>query len=142
MKTCKDVMTANPRYCSPEDTVEHVANMMKTENVGLIPVVENHNSKKVVGVITDRDLALKIVSESRDNKTSVKTVMTNNPVTCRKDDDLDMALKAMSNHQVRRIPIVNEKNELVGIIAQADIATRVDQPNKTADVVEEISQPS
>jgi CBS domain-containing protein len=142
MKTCGDVMTSNPRYCSPRDTVEHVANMMKSENVGLIPVVENSESKRVIGVVTDRDLALKIVAMGLDSKTNVEIAMTRNPITCAKSHALDKALKAMSGNQIRRIPVVNDNNELVGIIAQADIATRMDEPKKTAEVVEEISKPN
>ncbi len=141
MATCRDVMTANPTCCVPTETVQHVAQLMKNENVGPIPVTESQNSKKLVGIVTDRDLVLKVLAEGRSPQdVSVEEVMTRNPVTCRETDDVDNAMQAMSQHQVRRIPIVNDRNEIVGIIAQADIATRVEQPRKTADVVEEISR--
>ena len=141
MKTCADMMTRNPICCLPTDTIECVAQMMKAQDVGSIPVVENPNSKKLVGIITDRDLVLKGVAEGRDCRgSSIAEIMTRNPVTCRERDDVEKAFKAMSDHQVRRLPIVNDNNEIVGIIAQADIATRVEQPNKVAEVVGEISK--
>jgi len=93
------------------------------------------------GIVTDRDLVLKVVAEARDPKTTrVKEVMTTLVATCRFDDDADKAIELMQQHQVRRIPIVDGDGHLVGIISQADVATRVDEPKKTAEVVEEISK--
>ena len=141
MKNCNDVMTKNPACCLQNDTVLKAAESMKSENVGAIPVVENEQTKKLVGIVTDRDLTLKIVAEGLDPKvTKVKAVMTHKVVTCRAEDDLQKALDAMAEHQLRRIPIVDDDNRIVGIIAQADVATRVDQPEKTAEMVKEISQ--
>jgi CBS domain-containing protein len=114
---------------------------MKVGNIGAIPVVENEQNRKLVGIVTDRDLALHIVAEGRDARsTKVGAVMTGNVVTCLADDDLQKALDAMATHQLRRIPVVDSTNKVVGIIAQADVATRADQPEKTAEVVKEISQ--
>jgi CBS domain-containing protein len=94
-----------------------------------------------VGIVTDRDLALKVVAEGRDPKTTkVEAVMTRKVVTCRADDELQKALDTMAEHQLRRIPVVDNNNKIVGIIAQADVATRVDRPEKTAEMVKEISQ--
>ena len=141
MTTCRDVMTTNPTCATPSESVQHVANLMKNENVGPIPVVESHDSKKLVGIVTDRDLVLKVLAEGRNpQEMKVQDVMSLNPITCRENDSIDRAMEAMSQHQVRRIPIVNDRSEIVGIIAQADIATRIERPNKTADVVEEISK--
>jgi CBS domain-containing protein len=117
--------------------------LMKVGNIGSIPVVESEQSGKLVGIVTDRDLAMHIVAEGRDPKsTKVGAVMTGNVVTCLADDDLEKALDAMSTHQLRRIPVVDGANKLVGIIAQADVATRANEPEKTAEVVKEISQAS
>jgi CBS domain-containing protein len=141
MKKCNEVMTKNPIYCLPNDAVVRAAQSMKNENVGPIPVIENEQTKKLVGIVTDRDLALKVVADGRDPKsTKVEEVMTPKVVTCHPDDDLQKALDAMSEHQLRRIPVVDDDNKLVGIIAQADVATRVNQPQKTAEMVKEISQ--
>jgi CBS domain-containing protein len=141
MKKCAELMTKNPICCLPDDMVEKVAQMMNRENIGSIPVIENMKTKKLVGIVTDRDLALKIVAEGRDAKTTkVKTVITRKLITCRAEDDLQVALDAMSAHQLRRIPVVGDGNQILGIIAQADVATRVDQPEKVAKLVKEISQ--
>ena len=143
MKKCSEVMTSKPVCCRPHDTVATAAKYMKVGNVGSIPVVEDEHNMKLVGIVTDRDLALHIVAEGRDAKsTKVGAVMTGNVVTCLADDDIEKALAAMSTHQLRRIPVVDRENKLVGIIAQADVATRVDQPEKTAEMVKEISQAS
>ncbi len=143
MKKCEEVMTKNPVCCVPSDNVVKVAEMMKRENIGPIPVIENEQTRKLVGIVTDRDLAMKIVAEGRDARsTKVEAVMTHKVVTCRAEDDLQKALEAMSEHQLRRIPIVDNDNKILGIIAQADVATRVDQPEKTAEMVKEISQSS
>ena len=134
-------MTKNPLCCLPEDLVTKAAGLMKSENIGSIPVVENEQTRKLVGIVTDRDLTLKILAEGFDAKsTKVEAVMTRKVVTCRAEDDLQKALDAMSEHQLRRIPVVDGDHKIVGIIAQADVATRVDQPQKTAEMVKEISQ--
>jgi CBS domain-containing protein len=141
MKKCNEVMTKNPVCCLPNEMVAKAAKLMKSENIGSIPVIENEQTKKLVGIVTDRDLTLKIVAEGLDAKsTKVESVMSRKVVTCRAEDDLQKALDAMAEHQLRRIPVVDKDNKVVGIIAQADVATRVNQPEKTAEMVKEISQ--
>ena len=141
MKKCNEVMTKNPVCGLPNDTVSKVAQLMKSKDFGSVPIIENEQTKKLVGIVTDRDLALKIVAEGRDPKsTKAEDVMTRKVVTCRAEDDLQKALDAMSWNKLRRIPIVDDNNGIVGIIAQADVATRVDQPDKTAAMVRGISQ--
>src|SRR4030042_495661 len=141
MKRCSEVMTAKPVCCLPDDSVTKAADLMKSGNVGSIPVVQNEQTRKLVGIVTDRDLALKIIAEGRDAKsTKVEAVMTRNVVTCRGEDDLQKALDAMSEHQLRRIPVVDKEGKILGIIAQADVATRVNQPDKTAEMVKKISR--
>ena len=141
MKKCNEVMTKNPVCCQPDDMVEKAAQLMQSENVGSIPVIENEQTQKLVGIVTDRDLVLEIIAKGRDVKsTRVEAVMTREVVTCRAGDDLQKALDRMGEHQLRRIPIVDDDNRIVGIIAQADVATRVNLPEKTGEMVEEISQ--
>lgn len=141
MEKCSDIMTKNPTCCLSDESVVQAAKLMKDQNVGSIPVVENRLTRLLVGIITDRDLALAVVAEGRDPITvKVGDVMTHGTVTCHGDDDLQMALDAMSDFQLRRIPIVDDENRILGIIAQADIATHINQPEKTAAVVKEISQ--
>ena len=141
MKQCNEVMTKNPVCCLPNDMVTKAAGLMKSGNIGSIPVIENEQTKKLIGIVTDRDLALKVVAAGLDAKsTKVETVMTQKVVTCRAEDDLQKALHAMAEHQLRRIPVVDNDNKILGIIAQADVATRVNEPEETAEMVKEISR--
>ena len=141
MKKCNEVMTKKPVCCLPNDLVTKAAELMRSEHVGSIPVIENEETKKLAGIVTDRDLALKIVAEGLDAKsTKVETVMTRKVVTCHAEDDLQKAVDAMSENQLRRILIVDDDNKILGIIAQADVATRLNQPEKTAAMVKEISR--
>lgn len=141
MKKCNQVMTKEPVCCLPEDTVAKAAQLMQRDNIGSIPVIDNDKTQKLVGIVTDRDLVLKVIAKGQDAKTTkVETVMTRQVVTCLAEDDLQKALDAMAEHQLRRIPIVDGSQKIVGIIAQADVATRVNQPEKTAEMIKEISQ--
>jgi CBS domain-containing protein len=115
---------------------------MQRDNIGSIPVIDNDETQKLVGIVTDRDLVLKVIAKGQDAKTTkVEAVMTRQLVTCLAEDELQKALDAMAEHQLRRIPIVDTNHKILGIIAQADVATRVNQPEKTAEMVKEISQP-
>jgi CBS domain-containing protein len=141
MKKCKEVMTKDPVCCLPNNLVSEAAELMRKDHIGSIPVIENEQSKKLIGIVTDRDLALKIVAEGLDAKsTKVEVVMTHKVITRRSNDDLQKALDSMAKYQLRRIPIVDKDNKILGIIAQADVATRVDHPKKTAAMMKEISQ--
>lgn len=138
---CSDVMTKDPSCCLPTDTVFDAAQLMKSEDVGPIPIVSDKQTKKLAGIVTDRDLAVKVLAEGLDSKqTKIEEVMTTGVQTCGPDDDVSNVLKLMEQHHIRRIPIVDDNDCLVGIIAQADVATRIDQPDKTHEVVEEISK--
>lgn len=138
---CEDVMTKNPVCCLPADNVVVAAQKMKHNDFGSLPVIESEETKKIVGILTDRDLVLKVVAEGLDPQSvQVKEVMTNNVISFFKDDDLQRALDTMADYQLRRIPVLDNGNRIVGIIAQADIATRLDQPEKTASMVKDISQ--
>ena len=138
---CREVMTDNPVCCLPSDTVSQAARIMRREDVGPVPVVNDDQHKQLIGIVTDRDLALKVVAESRDpNHTMVSDVMTSTIIACRETDDASTAIKAMEEHQIRRIPVVDEEGKIVGIISQADVATRIREPKKIAEVIHEISQ--
>ena len=137
-----DIMTKDLVYSRPSDMVSDVAQLMKDEDIGPVLIVDDTNDgKKLVGIVTDRDLALKVVGEGRDPKnTPVEDVMTDSLVTCRADDDVENAMRAMAQNQLRRIPVVDDSGQLVGIISQADLATRLNEPQSTAEVVKEISR--
>src|SRR6185295_13223439 len=102
------------------DTVRDVAQSMKDQDIGAMPVIDSHEKKRLIGIVTDRDLALKVVAEGLDSrKTTVEKVMSRKMVVCKVDDDWQMALDAMATHQLRRIPLVDDLGRLAGIIAQA-----------------------
>jgi len=138
---CSDVMTENPVCCLSNDLVSQAARVMRREHIGPIPVVSDERTKEIIGIVTDRDLAIKVVAESRDpNRTTVGDVMTHTIVVCREDDDLSSAIAAMEEYQIRRLPIIDRGGRLVGIISQADLATRIHEPVATAMMIEEISR--
>lgn len=138
---CSEIMTKNPEYCLPSDTVLKAAQLMKSEDVGPIPIVADNDGRKLTGIVTDRDLAIKVIAEARDpNTTLLEDVMSDNVVSCNENDDVNKVLKLMEDNQVRRIPVVGNNDQLLGIIAQADVATRLGQPGTTGKVVEQISE--
>jgi len=140
MKKSNEVMTKKTVCCLPDDLAVDAAQLMKNEHVGSIPVIEDQQTRKLIGIVTDRDLAIRIVSEGLDAKsTKVESIMTRNVVTCKAEDDLQTVVDAMSKHQLRRIPVVDDDNKVLGIIAQADVAIHFDHPKKTAAMVKEIS---
>ena len=133
-------MTQNPACCEPGFSAEQVAVLMRNHNVGSVPVVESLASLTLVGIVTDRDLTIKVLAEGRDPRhATVAEVMTPRPITCHPEDQISRALETMARHQVRRLPVVDH-GKVVGIIAQADIATRLNAPADTAALVEEISR--
>ena len=140
MAKCGDVMTRDPVSCEPDEAIARVAEIMKREDVGAVPVIETKASRRLVGIITDRDIVVKAVAVGRDPKGAVREAMTANPVTCREDDDVSEAVSRMAERQVRRVPVVDAQGCLCGIIAQADIATRVHQDKTTGELVEAISE--
>jgi CBS domain-containing protein len=138
---CREVMTVHPVCCLPNDLVNQVARVMRREHIGPIPVVSDEHSRELIGVITDRDLAIKVVAESKDpNRTVVSDVMSHTIVVCREDDDLSSALAAMDEYQIRRVPVIDMAGRLVGIISQADVSKSFLAPLSTAEMVEDISR--
>ena len=142
MAKCGEVMTREPACCEPGDTIVRASQVMKNEDVGAVPVVDSPTGRRLVGIITDRDIVMKVIADGRAlDGASVRDAMTQNPVTVREDDDVNQALSAMAARKVRRIPVVDESGNLRGIIAQADIATRLHRDKTTGDLVEAISEP-
>jgi CBS domain-containing protein len=132
----KEVMTSNVRACEPNATAQEAAKLMAKEDIGPIPVVEDG---RLVGLVTDRDLVVRVLAEGRDPRsTKVGEIASRDLVTVSPDEDLDEALQLLAQHQVRRLPVV-DGDRLVGIVAQADIA-RLGKDKKTGEVVEEISR--
>lgn len=116
----REVMTDNPRCVTPETPVSEAAELMASEDVGSLPILEGD---KLTGVVTDRDIVIRAVAKKKDPQgMPVRDVASRNLVTVRPDDDLSEALKLMASNQVRRLPVVDEEDRLVGVVAQADVA--------------------
>ena len=136
-KQIRELMTPNPRTVSADSPVVEAARVMRDEDVGIAPIVEG---ERLVGTITDRDITIRVVAEGKDpQSTNVRDVASTQLVTIDPQQDLDEAVRLMAQHQVRRLPVVEEDGKLVGVVAQADIA-REGQDSKTGQVVEEISK--
>jgi CBS domain-containing protein len=137
MTQIRDLMTENPSTCEPRTPVAEVAKVMAREDVGPIPVVDGG---RLVGLVTDRDLVVRVLAEGRDpQSTTVGEIASSDVVTVSPDSSLDEALQVLARNQVRRVPVVDGER-LVGILAQADIARHADEV-QTGEVVEEISKP-
>ena len=133
----REVMTANPSTIEADGFVIEAAKIMKAEDAGVVPVTENG---RLIGMVTDRDIAIRVVAEGKDpQSTSVREVSSTDLVTIDPQQDLDEALRLMARHQVRRLPVIEEDGRLVGVVAQADVAREGDD-TKTGQVVQEISQ--
>jgi CBS domain-containing protein len=141
--TCAEVMTPSPTCCHPNHTAVEAAELMQREDVGLVPVVAGETTSKLIGVLTDRDIAVKVVAAGRDPRsTAVSEVMTAEPIACLPDESIEAVMELMASRQIRRVPIVDSDGSIVGIVAQADIATRVANPSETGQVVQAISEPA
>jgi CBS domain-containing protein len=136
-KSVRDTMTQDPRSIAASASVVEAARLMRDGHIGSLPITDN---EELVGMITDRDIATRVVAEAADPQTtSVGDVYSRDLISVGPDQDLDEALQLMSSHQVRRLPVV-ENGKLVGIVAQADIA--LSENAKTGELVEAISEPS
>ena len=132
----RDAMTSNPSNVEMSSSVVEAARLMKSEDVGSIPVTEGD---RLVGIVTDRDIAIRVVAEGKDVQgVTVGEIASTDLITVDPQQDLDEALRLMAQHQVRRLPVVEEDGRLVGILAQADVAQQGDD-TKTGQVVEQIS---
>ena len=142
MPKCSEVMTREPVCCEPGDSVIQVAMLMKTEDVGSIPVVDSRDERKLIGIVTDRDLVVNVLAGGMAvDRATARDAMTANPESCSENEDVNKAVALMAERQVRRMPIVDEAGRLSGIIAQADVATRVKRDETTGELVEAISEP-
>ncbi len=142
MPTCSEIMTREPICCEPGDPVTRAADLMRQHDIGSLPVVESNLDRRLVGIVTDRDLVVKVVAGDRSvENATVRDAMTANPWSCGADEELDRVVSMMAERQVRRMPIVDQKGNLVGIIAQADVATRANRDQRTGALVEAISEP-
>jgi CBS domain-containing protein len=141
-----DIMTENPECVTPDSTLADAAMKMRDLDVGIIPVVDSEQSRRLRGVVTDRDLAIRAVAEGMDARsTRVQEVMTTEVESCNKNDTVSDILRVMEREQVRRVPITDREGRLVGIVAQADVVRDIDTDRgeqRVGDAIEHISEPT
>jgi CBS domain-containing protein len=138
-RRCREIMTRNVKTASREMTLREVAGLMRDGDMGAMPVVENG---KLVGIVTDRDIVVRAIADGKDVSTAIGDVMTTEIYAARENDFVFEAIRLMGDRQVRRVPIINETGELVGIIAMADVALETEDEREIAETLEEISSGS
>ncbi len=137
----REVMTSDPVCCLTTDSAQHVAGILRKLNVGAIPVVTDHESRRLIGIITDRDLCCSVVANGLNpQSTPIEKFISKNPVACREGENLDDCERLMQERQVRRIPIVDGDGRVIGIVSLADLALK-DRPERVAKTVAEVSKP-
>src|SRR6266545_4443774 len=135
-------MSPNPACCLPTDRAQQVAKLMCDRDVGAMPVVVDQQSRKLVGMITDRDLCCSVVAQGLDPKTTtIQKLISSTPLTCREGENIEACERLMQEHQVRRIPIVDAEDRVIGIVSQADLALK-DKPERVSKTIAEISKTS
>lgn len=139
----QEIMTRDPACCTPQDSAQRAAELMAQHDCGAIPVIEDGNSRRLIGMVTDRDIAVRGVARGRGADARVQEVMSSDPECCGADDDVGDVENVMKERQVRRVPIIDDAGTLIGIIAQADIALRdgAADDREVGQVVERISEP-
>ena len=140
----KHVMTKDPSCCLPSESAQHAAGIMRDERAGIVPVIDNEQSRRIVGVVTDRDLCINVVAEGRDpREVPVEQCMTTKVVTCSSEDALERVTELMRENQIRRVPVVNDARELIGIVALADVVERTKiKSGQTHETLKKISAPT
>lgn len=138
-RRCREIMTRNVKTAGRETTLRETAALMRDGDMGAMPVVEDG---KLVGIVTDRDIVVRAIAEGRDASAPIGEVMTTEVFSVRENDFVFEAIRLMGDRQVRRVPIVNETGELVGIIAMADVALETEDEREIAETLEEISSGS
>jgi CBS domain-containing protein len=139
----QDIMAKNPRCVTPMTTVQEAARLMKSADVGALPVINDETSGTLVGMITDRDIAIRVVAEGRNaGSCRVDEVMSKSSLAVAKtDDSIEDVMKVMGREQVRRIPIVDDNQKVVGVVSQADVVRKADSDTRAEHTIEKISAP-
>jgi CBS domain-containing protein len=138
MEKLKDVMTPNVQVISPGATIREAAQKMREGDYGMMPVAEND---RMIGAISDRDIAVRAIAEGKGPDTPVRDVMSEGITWAYEDDSIEHAAEIMSEHQVRRLPVVSREKRLVGIVALGDFAVESSDLKPAAEALVEISQP-
>lgn len=139
MQKLTDLMSRDVKVISPDMSIQEAAAEMKKGDFGMLPVGEND---RMVGAITDRDIAIRAVAQGKDGNTKVRDVMSEGIFWVFEDESVEAAAKMMSQRQVRRLPVVDRNKRLVGIVALGDFAVESSEIRPAADALSEISKPS
>ena len=139
MKKIKDLMSRDVKVISPDATIQDAAMQMRSGNFGMLPVAEND---RMIGAISDRDIAIRAVADGKSASTLVREVMSTGVFWAYEDDSVDAAARLMSEHQIRRLPVVNADKRLVGIVALGDFAVLSSDIKTAGETLSEISKPS
>jgi CBS domain-containing protein len=139
MQLLKDVMSRDVKVINPDMTIQAAAALMRDEGFGMMPVGEND---RMIGAISDRDIAVRAVSEGRDGNTTVRDVMSEGVAWAYENDTVERGASIMSENQVRRLPVVNRDKRLVGIVSLGDFAVDGDDLRPAADALADISRPA
>jgi CBS domain-containing protein len=138
----QDIMSSDPVCVTPDTLLNDAARLMDDRDVGMLPVVERDGSTRLVGLITDRDITVRHVAKGhKGSSCKVREAMSDDVTTCRTNDDVADVMNMMGKEQIRRIPVVDERDLLVGVIAQADIVRRVDDAMAADRTIQAISKP-
>jgi CBS domain-containing protein len=139
MEKVGDIMNTDVETISPDATIEEAAQQMRDGDYGVLPVGDDEN---LIGIITDRDIAIRAVAEGKDVDTPVSEVMSEGVVYANEDDSVEEAAQIMSDHQIRRLPVVDSDNKLVGIVSIGDFAVEVSDLGPVAEAMSKISAPA
>ncbi len=139
MKTVSEIMTKDVQFCTPHESLITAAKIMRDVDCGSVPVCD---AKRVIGMITDRDIVIKCIADGNDaNQVHCHDVMTHDVITCSPEMDVHECAQLMAKNQIRRIPVVNDKGELMGICAIGDLARENIFVNEAGEALSEISEP-
>jgi CBS domain-containing protein len=141
----REIMSRDPACCVLSDSAQTVAKILCDRNIGSMPVVADQQSRKLVGMITDRDLCCSVIAQGLDPKTTqIEKLISFPPMSCRDGENIETCERLMQEHQVRRVPIVDAEDRVIGIVSQADLALhdKAERVSKTVAEISKASQPS
>jgi CBS domain-containing protein len=139
----QEIMTTAVECCTPGDTTQRAAAFMREADAGAIPVIQSKDDPTVIGLVTDRDLCMDVIAAGRDpQQVHVQQCMTREVVTCRPDDDLEQVTDLMAEKQIRRLPVVNDSDAIVGIVSVSDIARSAASASEVGELLYDLSEPT
>jgi CBS domain-containing protein len=136
-----DVMSGSPELCTIEDNVIDCAQLMAQRDIGMVPICESRDTRRLLGCVTDRDLVVRVIAEQKDYNVNISDVMSTNVITVSPEADVEHARELMEEHQIRRLVVIDEHGSVVGVVATADLARTIEE-EEVGETLEAISQPA